>query len=170
MSILTLDIATKCGWCYNKGDTWDAGTWELATPREIRTWNSQRITRRLDPRVLRLAEKLQTSFSEDPPDVVVFEDVPFSVYTYQVQLWSALRSSVWLTLGRVPDTIFECVNPTTLKRFATGSGSAKKEQMMEKLWHVHPELKARGFDDNAVDAIWLWKWAVKNLARTGKLT
>jgi hypothetical protein len=53
-----------------------------------------------------------------------------------------------------------------LKRFATGNGGATKEQMENALKRQHPTRWTMGLDDNAVDAIWLWLWAQKNLSRT----
>ena len=97
------------------------------------------------------------------PDVVVFEDVQFSSYTAQTQLWSSFRAVVWLVLGT--KSLLECVPVSTLKLFATGSGAADKAAMLKALVRKHPEIQAASLDDNAVDAIWLWKWAQTHLSR-----
>jgi hypothetical protein len=90
---------------------------------------------------------------------VVFEDVQFSTYTYQTQLWSSLRAAVWLAFDGSPSKI-DCLGVSQLKQFA-GSGSYKKKQMADALFQLSPEWKCAKLDDNAIDAIWLHKWASK---------
>jgi Holliday junction resolvasome RuvABC endonuclease subunit len=136
----------------------------LASANEIKQWGRERLTRRCDPRVLRL-QKLLRSFP--PADVVVFEDVEFSTYTKQTQLWASWRTTLWLTFGET-GCVMDCVPVTTLKLFATGSGAADKGQMAAALYRQNPEWKNKGLDDNAVDAIFLWKWANHNLSRIAK--
>jgi len=159
-NILALDLGTKTGYAFNAGGTFQCGTWILATPREITQFSKERLNRRRDPRVLQLRERLKV-FS---PDIVVFEDVQFASSTYQVQLWSALRAAVWLTF---PDILVDCVPVGTLKRFATGHGSATKEMMAASLRRKHPSIwtASNVLDDNAVDAAWLHLWAKQNFTR-----
>ena len=162
MNILALDLGTKTGYCHtlNPGGL-AAGTWELATPTEVTKWGKIRLTRRADPRVRRLLEKIQVV--SPTPALVVFEDVQFSTYTLQVQLWSSLRAAVWLALP--VETLFECVPVATLKKFATGHGGADKAGMARYLYRSNPEYRGYGLDDNAIDAIWVYKWAKENLSR-----
>jgi hypothetical protein len=97
------------------------------------------------------------------PDLVVFEDVQFSTYTKQAQLWPSWRTVVWLTFsGR---SIIDCVPVATLKLFATGYGQADKALMEKKLKALHPEIPCDNLGDDAIDAIWIWLWAKHNLAR-----
>ena len=160
MKLLCLDLGTKCGIAHNMGDGIDAGTIVLATPKEITAWGKQRITRRRDPRVKRLYDALCCL---PRPDVVCFEDVQFTSYTLQIQLWSSLRTAVWLAFSS--EVTIECVPVTTLKKFATGSGAADKAAMQKHLFLQFPEWKNAGLDDNGVDALWLLYWAQHNLAR-----
>lgn len=161
MKILGLDLGTKTGYAYNDEENRiRAGTWVLATPKEVTQWGKERQTRTRDPRVERLCERLS---SLPIFDIVVFEDVQFASYTKQVQLWSALRSAVWLC-GK--SKIFECVDVKKLKVWATGNGNADKDKMRHFLERRHPAQYHSSFDDNAVDAIWLYLWANINLART----
>ncbi len=162
MNILALDYGTDTGFCF--GDiTRDlpaqAGTWKLATKKEITEWGKNRRTRRCDPRIPRLAFHIKPF----RPDYVVFEDVEFASSTYQVQLWASLRAAGWLSVH--PDVRFECVPVGSLKSFASGSGNAKKEQMSEALKLKHPALWNAKLNDDAVDAIWIWLWAKHTLAR-----
>lgn len=164
MNILALDLATKTGWATNFGGKIEAGTWTLATDKEISAWGKQRVTRRKDPRVQRLVTNLDRYCGDI--DCVVFEDVQFASYTAQVQLWASLRSVVWLFCGGT--VLTECVPVGTLKVFASGHGAATKEMMSAALKRKHPEIWSPLWDDNAVDAVWLLLWAQKTLCRLNK--
>ena len=133
----------------------------LATAKEITAWGKERLTRRCDPRARRLYSNIQKFFLRRPdcqPNVVVFEDVEFSTFTLQTQLWSALRTAVWLAVPQ--GVLIECVGVSALKKFATGHGGATKEMMMR----AAPN-SLRGHDDNAIDAWHLAQWAKRNLSR-----
>ena len=167
MNILALDLGTSTGYAYGHNDP-IAGTELLATDKEIRAWGEQRLSRRCDPRIARLYSWcVNWVRSSDAPSLVVFEDVQFASYTLQVQLWASLRAAVWCAFSPV-NVIFECVPVGTLKLFATGHGRATKEAMAAALYREHPEMRKKGYDDNAVDAIFLWKWAKHNLGRLRK--
>lgn len=155
MNVLALDLGTHTGACWNLGQELQCETWILATAKEIRQWGKERTTRTRDPRVERLCSKV----SELPEfDVIIFEDVQFASYTKQVQLWSALRSAVWLC-GKAK--FYECVPVQTLKKFATGAGNATKEMMIAAV----PHKGEKPLDDNAADAYHLWSYAHTNLKR-----
>jgi hypothetical protein len=106
------------------------------------------------------------------PDVIVFEDVEFSTYTGQTQMWSALRSAVWLSDVGQEDShkvkLIECVPVSTLKKFATGHGGATKDMMEARLRREHPGVfvgRKQKPDDNEVDAVWIYQWAWAALGR-----
>lgn len=165
MKILALDLGTHLGLAHNFNEgTITAESHDLATAREIREWGKQRWDRRNDPRVQRLACLLAAI--SPCPEVVLFEDVQFSTFTKQTQLWASYRAAVWLVFGQ--KAILECVPVSTLKKFATGHGGATKEMMAAALYREHPEMSKSGFTDDAVDAIFLLKWATNNLARLRK--
>jgi hypothetical protein len=159
-NILALDLGTSTGYAFNPGaKPLECGSWELATKDEITQFGKERLNRRRDPRVLRLKEKLLMFRC---PDIVVFEDVQFATSTYQVQLWSAFRSAVWLTF---PHILIDCVPVATLKLFATGHGGATKSMMASALRRKHPDVWNGALDDDAIDAAWVWLWAKQNLGR-----
>lgn len=160
MKILALDLGTSTGFAHNLTGELQAGTWLLGTDKEISAWGKARETRKRDPRVQRLFKILS---SLDRPDIVVFEDVQFASYTKQAQLWPSYRTAVWLAFG--PNTVLECVPVKTLKKFATGNGNADKEQMAKALYTQQPELKTAGLNDDAIDAIWIYSWAVQTFRR-----
>lgn len=158
MDICALDLATSTGYAFNRGGLFQAGTWKLAADREVTIWGKVRLTRRKDPRIERLCKHVGALGQFD---VLVFEDVTFRSSTWQTQLWSSLRTAVWLC-GQAQH--FECVPVKTLKLFA-GHGSADKVYMSKALKRQHPELWKAEYNDDAIDAIWLWLWAKKNLER-----
>ena len=175
MDILALDIGTHTGWAYNRGRAFHAGTWDLASASEITTWGKQRLTRRQDPRACRMLDNIRLFGYFD---AVVFEDVQFVRSQMQGQLWASLRAAVWLAHCEAGATFLEAVPVATLKKFATGGGSATKERMCGALIQADNryakaakedcvrDLKTNTeLDDNAVDAIWLWKWGQQNLGR-----
>lgn len=159
MNILALDLGTNVGYAYNQGTAFQAGTWTLATDIEVTNWGKDRSTRRKDPRIERLCEKLAAL-----PlfDAIVFEDVQFSSYRKQMQLWAAYRSAVWLC-GKT--TLFEAVDVQTLKTFATGKGGVDKASMDAALLRQYPNLWEMAKGSDTVDAIWIHLWARKNLGR-----
>lgn len=162
MKILALDLGTNTG--YAAGDTegseFTMGTWKLATGKEVTQWGKERLTRRRDPRPQRLCDNILKLKSI--PDIVVFEDVQFATSTYQTQLWSALRTGVWMCLSGVVK--FECVPVATLKKFATGNGAATKYHM-ECDFILKEGGRGGTYDDNAIDAYFIWQWAKQNLSR-----
>lgn len=161
MKILALDLGTDTGYASGdiEGTHFTMGTWKLATAKEVRAWRKQRLTRRRDPRPQRLCELILKKVPV--PDLIVFEDVMFASSTFQVQLWSALRTSLWMCLG---DSVkFDCVPVSTLKKFATDNGAAKKEDMARAF--ILNEGMRGGYDDNAIDAYFIFKWAKQNLSR-----
>lgn len=162
MNILAIDLGTHVGYCYNVKDEIHAGTRTLATPKEVTAWGKERLDRRKDPRVERMCE-LVSGFGTF--DAIIFEDVEFVKSRKQAHLWSALRTAAWLC-GHSP--VYECVATGTLKKFATGMGNADKAIMGAALQARHPDRWSPGYDDNAVDAIWLHIWGQHHLGRLRK--
>lgn len=164
MKILAIDLGTHCGLAHNCTPDGKLTAWteHLATDSEVTQWGKDRRNRTNDPRIARLVELI----SRIPkPGAVVWEDVQFSSYTLQCQLWASFRTAIWLTLGQ--HCLLECVPVATLKKFATGHGGATKEMMESALRKKAPEifLQKKSFDDNAIDAIWIHRWATTRLAR-----
>lgn len=165
MNILGVDLGRKTGLAYHDaGGLYVCHTLALATSAEERKWSNERMDRRRDPRVERLHRHL-CNLNEDVGgfDIVVFEDVEFASSTYQVQLWSAFRTALWLAF---PNAVVDCVNVKILKKFATGSGGADKSYMSAALKAQYRELWTPTLDDNAIDAAWLKIWAKEHLGRT----
>lgn len=179
-SILALDLGTTFGWAYcrrgREGIYYErgieVGSHRLATAEEVADWGITRMTRRNDPRVGRFYQWMDKGLERYPVDIIVFEDVQFSTFTYQVQLWASLRAAVWMVANE-HGLRTECVPVSTLKKFA-GSGGLNKAGMAKAAvsgrFQPHPEglfdsQKNCVLDDNAVDALHLMKWSLVNLSR-----
>jgi Holliday junction resolvasome RuvABC endonuclease subunit len=177
IDILSLDLGTKTGYALGRRDP-EIGTWTLATEKELRDQKKLRFDRRLDCRIGRLYDYVVGAIRLFSPRFIVFEDVQFSSYTAQTQLWASLRAAVWLASWTHPDTFLDCVPVTTLKLFTTGHGGANKDRMARSLVSAMPERlgwKMQAvwdrrteelLDDNAVDALAIWRWAQHHLGRT----
>lgn len=174
MRILALDLASNCGFAYNSGTEYHCGTWQLATEQELKAARKQRLNRRLDPRVTKLFTLVEGLQQLHEFNVISFEDIEFQSYTLQCQLWASLRGAMWTGAFKA-NPVFDAVPVATLKKFATGNGKATKEMMIASLirkdphftknedplfayWHPDNHTSIR-VDDNAVDAVWLWKRA-----------
>lgn len=170
MNTLALDLGTATGYTYS--DPYDGlvcGTWKLASPKEVAAWGKDRLTRRFDPRVSRLFDLVSALHARHKFGVLVFEDVQFASSTYQVQLWASLRAAAWLACNTGnPRPYFDAVPVATLKKFATGSGSADKDQMLTAAKRKKLLDDFDGLDDNAVDSLHLFDWANQNLSRMTK--
>jgi len=156
--ILALDLGTVTGVCYGSSpEKLEAYPLVLATKKEMLAARKIRDDRRRDPRIIRFQEHLEALHEREKFDLVVFEDVLFSSYTAATQLWASLRSVVWLTFP-APTTI-DCINTSSLKKFATGYGGAKKQEMVQAaIKALGNGFKKKTLDHNVADAISLWFW------------
>jgi len=175
MKILALDLGSKTGYALEADDyPLACGTWTLGVvPGE----------RALDYRVRVLWQTLRSVHQTYHLDLVVWEDVQFqSPGCAQTQLWASLRTVCWF-MGIEHAVTLDCCPVQTLKKWATGSGGAKKDDMARHLLR-NPRFRAletllksgknKGkaaplrifdsgthtiLDDNAVDALHLLGWA-----------
>lgn len=166
MNVLGLDLGTQTGACWNAGVKIFVESWQLATPKELKLARRERFDRRKDPRILALYRRLLSVRDAYKIDVVAFEDVNFSSYTQQVQLWSSLRAMVWFVFR---DHFIDCVPVGTLKKYATGKGDADKNDMLRFAKASVGTFNSPGSitfpDDNAADAYWIWRWAGQTFSR-----
>ncbi len=167
MNILAIDLGTHTGFASEFEGCIRIFSETLCSEKEMREARKLRLDRRCDPRINAFRVCLQGCGIRDH-ETVVFEDVQFASSTYQVQLWASLRAVLWLSIA--PGTLIEAVPVGTLKKFATGNGSATKQDMARALKTQYPEVWRPDLasDDDAVDAFWLFAWAKHNLARIKK--
>ena len=171
MQILGLDLGSSTGWAFGTPETpFMAGTWQLATDKNLRYAKKLRADRRLDIRASCLLDKLMAVHHKDKIDLLVWEDVQFGKSLAQVQLWSSFRGVCW-AFAHTHGIQTDCLAVGKLKRFATGNGSALKPQMAAALVRQDPRFRLDGdavrdtltgelLTDDAVDAIHLFRWAL----------
>lgn len=174
METLTLDLGTSTGWAILKHSTlYTSGTILLASDNELANQRKEGKERTLDLRFTRLYAFIIKTITEHAIEQVIFEDVQFSSTQMQGQLWASLRTAIWASAQLHPLKVFS-VPVGTLKKFATGSGSAQKDQMIDALKLKLPGTVAsiqagkpvlikadkQLADDNEVDAIWLAFYAL----------
>lgn len=176
MKILALDLGTTFGYAVEADDyPLSCGSVLLATPKEIKYQAKLRMDRRCDMRFLRFVRHLRCLCTSFHPDWMVFEDVQFASTSKQAHLWATWRAAVWLVANEFSGVEIECCPVGTLKKFATGSGTADKGVMAEYLLQNPRFMLRHGLiidrvtnlkiDDNAVDAIHLLNWMKHTLRK-----
>ncbi len=90
------------------------------------------------------------------PDLCVYEDVKRWMSAQAARIYGGLTGHL-LTEAHHASVPIASYAPTQIKKFATGSGKASKEEMMECCRNATGIIPA---DDNEADAIWLAKLAV----------
>lgn len=162
MKILALDIGTQLGWArlstgrgaMGVGELTFADTVLLGTEKNLRHAKKLRMDRRLDIRALALALWLE----DQTPDWCVFEDVRFASSQAAAHLWGTLRGVIWSWAGRKGINI-DSLDTGKLKKWTTGSGAADKPAMLAAVRRRWPDDFRPSWDDNAVDAFCLLRWA-----------
>jgi Holliday junction resolvasome RuvABC endonuclease subunit len=168
-----LDLGTKTGYASLIDGREASGTWVLAKPSELHKEKVNRLDRRNDIRITRLFDLISSYHATARFDWAFFEDVNFLSTQLQAQLWASLRAAVWLN-GRDGSLQIDCVPVGTLKKFATGNGSATKDMMAHALRCTvfKTGVKSRPFkfelngveiDDNEIDAKHLLNFAKQKL-------
>jgi hypothetical protein len=158
--ILALDLGTKTGFAHWKRGNFghgtpraSCGTWLLAETREIKGMKGRRTE---DPRFSALHHRVSEILAGDDKTVLVaWEDVQFVHSAYQICLWVALRSAVWAACEWAttrPEVLSRAVPVGTLKKLATGSGSADKDLMRRAAIKAKLISPVSTLDDNAIDA------------------
>ncbi len=151
--ILALDLGTKTGWATN-AQKYKPGNVELMPDSGIRIfdgeisgWRYLAFKRWLDVEIERLGIQH-----------IVYEET-FSLGAYAARVLHGFLATVQYVHAEHYPTesrfTMQEVNPATLKKFATGNGHAKKEQMMEA---CYAKFGYRPADDNSCDAIFLLKY------------
>jgi len=142
--LLTLDIATKTGWCTKTS----SGTWDLS-PRKNESKGMRLIKFKASLREICEAEKIS---------LIIFEGaVTYGKFPNHV----AVELQGVLKLFCEENSIeYRSYMPTEIKKFATGKGNSKKEAMIAA---AKEKYGYNGNDDNEADAIHLYHLAVSDL-------
>lgn len=154
MNILALDLGTKCGWASFNGES---GVWDLK-PKV--TESAGQLYRNFK---FRLESRLCLQPYVTPFDFVVYEEIHYHRAVDAAHVFGGLQAilqSHCLETG----IEYKGVGVSTIKKHATGKGSAKKEDMICAAALKWPSVHIQS-DDHA-DALWLLDWAQTHLAKS----
>lgn len=169
-AVLALDLATTTGWAWidQSMSRGKVGSMKLASDKELKgalRWRNQDI--RFNRLLRWIFEWLRTTTPRGPV-AIVWEDVQFVSSSQQFSIWSFLRAAIWgavekldLPLQSASVALFS-VPVGTLKKYATGSGSAGKDGMANAARRRGLNIPS-SLDDNAVDAAWLLHYYVHTI-------
>lgn len=148
MNILSLDLGTKTGWAFRGASGELLSGMKPFTPTRFEGGGM---------RYFKFNAWLTDVFAGMmTPDYVVFEEVRRHLSTDSAHAYGGFLATLamWCELRKIP---YQGVPVGTIKKFATGSGSADKETMIFSAltWGCDPE------DDNEADAFCLLYWAMK---------
>jgi len=147
--ILALDLGTKCGFASNVCVNGIASGTRIFDG-EISGWRYLAFKRWLDVELERL--KIEH---------IVYEET-FSMGAYAARILHGFLATLQYVHAEHYPTDFrftmQKVHPGTLKKFATGNGHAKKEQMIEA-YYKHSGY--RPADDNECDALFLLEYQIQ---------
>lgn len=179
---LALDLGQHLGWAAMVGDQRMGGTWELTTDKQRKEAAAQGLDRRCDPRFGRMLDRLMEFRGNfGCPDQIIFEDVQFSEYTLQTQLWSSFRAAIWAFQWLRPNVDVQCLDTSRLKVWGAHHGGATKLMMGAWLVKKHPNFWVKNpnptencfvrerftgarVDDNQVDAQHLLDYSIHNFS------
>lgn len=153
MRILSLDIATHTGWAYFDGSgIVDGGVWDLSVKRDESS----------SMKFIRLKGSL-CHLLKHGIDLVVFEAARHGAPKMQGALvcQAELQAIVKNWCDENNNIPYRGYSPKEIKKFATGSGNAPKEKMVET---AKKFFKIKIVDDNHADALWLLEMARSQLA------
>lgn len=153
--LLAIDPATLCGFACENGKV---GTWPLKRGGRSHLVELERLLLRgiNEWRVDRIAAEDAAAGSWKR------EGEHFGGNTKTAAFHNQLLGVIKLVCGRLNIPLL-VLNPATIKAFATKKPYANKAKMREFLrLHFSHEYEIDKLDDNAVDAIWILKYATAN--------
>lgn len=142
MKALALDLGTQTGYAYDQEGSVYSGVFDL----------SQRRFEGGGMRYLRFERFLKELFADADavPEEVVFEEVRSHLGTDAAHVYGGLMS-ILTSFCEKAGIPYRAVPVGTIKKHATGSGNAAKDDMME----AAEEQGWAPEDDNEADALWL---------------
>lgn len=144
MRILALDIATKTGW---RTET-SSGVWDFSKSKRGDSYGM---------RLIRFKSSIKEILDLEEIDVVVYER-PAGMFKSSIIVASEMIG-VLIALCEERGIQYTAYSATEIKKFATGKGNAKKQDMID----AAIELGFNPEDDNEADAIHLYNLAKKDL-------
>lgn len=143
LSLLSLDIATNCGWCTHTA----SGTWHLA-PKKDESKGMRLIRFRAKVKEICALEAIQLIVFEGPAVVGKYPN------TVAIEMMGVLK-----LFAEESAIEYRSYAPSEIKKFGTGKGNAPKERMMEAAMIYKTDVA----DEDEADAILLYHLAKKDL-------
>lgn len=143
MKILALDVATKTGWCTETA----SGTWDF----KVKRGESEGM------RVVRFRSRVKEMIEMEEITIVSYERVAgfhkaaIIVAAEMVGVLKLLCTELGVEIANYA--------ATEIKKFATGKGNAKKEDMIK----AAEDLGFKPGDDNEADAIHLYRLTMNDI-------
>lgn len=150
MNILALDPANKTGWCVVTENATRFGTWQISDTRDQHRGS----------RLARLREFIFRVRRRESIDLLVYEDAVMGSHFFKTQQVHGEIRGVILLVAHELGIEARPVNPMTLKSWLTGSGKAKKPDMIAA---VKRRFDIQTDDDNQADAVALALYMVHQL-------
>ena len=144
MKILALDIATKTGW---RTET-SSGVWDFSKTKRGDSYGM---------RLIRFKSSIREIIELEKIDIVVYER-PAGRFKSSIIVASEMIG-VLIALCEEKGIQYTAYSATEIKKFATGKGNAKKQDMIDSA----VQLGFNVIDDNHADAIHLYNLAKKDL-------
>lgn len=147
MKIAAFDLALKTGWCI--GDTANGG--DDLNEKNHGVFDCAKHATDAGHRFFNFHVWFRRLIKEESPRVVYFEEVNFHTSLQNGRIYGGLLSQVQL-ICHAEKILLRGKAVGTIKKHATGNGSAKKPEMIEaaRRYGLSP------IDDNDADAICLW--------------
>jgi Holliday junction resolvasome RuvABC endonuclease subunit len=147
MKILAIDPATSCGFAIGDNKQLLAhGVWNLGAGRPIEAQHRE------------LENQLLNAIAAYDCGMIATENAGFGSRNPAVQAMHNERLGVIRLVACRSGCEVRTFQPTTIKAYATGSGRAKKPQMIASLkTHFGIEIDS----DDEADAIWIWHLATR---------
>jgi hypothetical protein len=152
--ILALDLGTRTGFALQTDVTGRvSGTWRLDKRHPAIDEPELAGDIRMGRLFWRLTGILDSKYFSGGH--ILYEDVQFSLYTLQTQLWAGFRSVVWNAAMLCGGFQITPVPVGTLKKFGAGHGAATKDMMKIAYLRKHTSFNKPKVDDNEFDALHL---------------
>lgn len=142
--VLALDVATKCGYY----SVHESGTWNFTESKRRNGYKMHGAFRTMLIAFIRCYGIRR----------IVAEDVSVNRHFYDMRRLSELRGILLEVCDELNLPEPEFVNPSTLKKFATGDGRADKVAMIRA---CEEKYRYTPVDDNAADACHLWHYYIR---------
>ena len=135
MKILSLDIASKTGWCIDMNLY---GTWDFKTRKD----------ESMGMKLIRFKAKLKEIYKLENFDIVAYER-PAGRHAHAI-IHQAKLIGIVEKFCEENNVEYKSYSASEIKKFATGKGNANKQQMIDAAKAKYDYL---GDDDNEADAI-----------------